>query len=145
MKLAPLRTLSTLSTLRALSALRPRSLRWLALAFMLLPRPEAMAENGANRADAAAETVEWRHYAADQASSKYSPATQIDAGNVDQLEIAWRWTTPDGSVDTKAPAGVLKGTPLMVDGVLYAVSSLNLVSAIDPTVVKIAPPRNARL
>ncbi len=78
-----------------------------------------------------ASMVEWSHYAGDRASSKYSPAAQIDAGNVAKLEIAWRWTTPDRGIDTKAPFGNLKGTPLMVGGVVYAVSSLNLVSALD--------------
>jgi glucose dehydrogenase len=77
--------------------------------------------------------IEWRHYAADRASSKYSPAEQIDRSNVAGLEIAWRFTTPDGKIETAAPAHDLKGTPLMVDGVLYAVSSLNLVSALDPS------------
>ncbi len=83
-------------------------------------------------AAAAQEPVEWRHYAADRASTKYSPAAQIDASNVSKLEVAWRSVTPDGRVDTKAPAGDLKGTPLMVNGTLYAVSALNLVSAINP-------------
>ncbi len=76
--------------------------------------------------------IEWRHYAADHKSSKYSPADQINVGNVVQLTIAWRWTTPDGGIDTKVPFGNLKGTPVMADGVLFAVSALNQVSAIDP-------------
>ena len=86
----------------------------------------------ASSAAPAQDPIEWRHYAADRASTKYSPATQIDASNVSELEVAWRWVTPDGRVDTKAPAGDLKGTPLMVDGTLYAVSALNLVSAVNP-------------
>jgi len=32
--------------------------------------------------------VEWSHYAADHLSSKYSPASQIDARNVGSLEVA---------------------------------------------------------
>ena len=75
--------------------------------------------------------VEWSHYGGDRASTKYSPAAQIDASNVGRLEIAWRWTTPDRTIETTAPFGNLKGTPLMVGGVVYAVSSLNLVSALD--------------
>ena len=81
---------------------------------------------------AAQESVEWRHYAADRASTKYSPAAQIDASNISELEVAWRWVTPDGNVEAPALAGDLKGTPLMVNGTLYAVSALNLVSAINP-------------
>jgi quinoprotein glucose dehydrogenase len=76
-------------------------------------------------------TVEWRHYAADLASSKYSPADLIDASNVATLEVAWRYETPDLGVQTKAPAGNLKGTPLMIGSVLYTVSSLQLVTAVD--------------
>ena len=38
---------------------------------------------------------EWRHYGGDLASSKYSPLSQIDAGNVDELEVFWRWQSPD--------------------------------------------------
>ena len=78
------------------------------------------------------ETIEWRHYAADRASTKYSPAAQVDASNVSRLEAAWRWVTPDGRVEAKTLAGDLKGTPLMVNGTLYAVSAMNLVSALNP-------------
>ena len=81
----------------------------------------------------AQETVEWRHYAADRASTKYSPAAQIDASNVSDLDVAWRWVTPDGRVEARTMAGDLKGTPLMVNDTLYAVSALNLVSAVNPT------------
>ena len=81
----------------------------------------------------AQETIEWRHYAADRASTKYSPAAQIDASNVLKLEVAWRWVTPDSRVETRTLAGDLKGTPLMVNDTLYAVSAMNLVSAIGPT------------
>jgi quinoprotein glucose dehydrogenase len=89
------------------------------------PRPAAAADAGV------VGDVEWRHYAADRHSSKYSPAAQIDAANVGRLEVAWRWTTPDRAIETTAPFGNLKGTPLEVDGVVYAVSALNLVSALD--------------
>jgi quinoprotein glucose dehydrogenase len=75
--------------------------------------------------------VEWRHYAADQASSKYSPADRIDKSNLADLEIAWRYETPDLSIETEIPAGNLKGTPLMIDGVLFMVSSYNVVTAVD--------------
>lgn len=78
-----------------------------------------------------AQDIEWRHYAADRASTKYSPAAQVDASNVASLEVAWRWTTHDHEIETRQPYGILKGTPVVRDGVLYAISSLNLVSALD--------------
>ncbi len=76
--------------------------------------------------------VEWPHYAADRASSKYSPAAEITADNVDLLELAWRWQTRDHELGVRAPYGQLKGTPVMRGGVLYAISSLNVVTALDP-------------
>src|SRR5688572_30922849 len=99
-----------------------------ALASALAADPLARAASDDPRAAA---NIDWSHYAGDRASTKYSPAAQIDAANVGQLEIAWRWTTPDREIETTAPFGNLKGTPLMVGGVLYAVSSLNLVTALD--------------
>src|ERR1044072_2399814 len=35
--------------------------------------------------------VEWLYYGGDQAGSKYSPLTDINAGNVPQLRVAWQW------------------------------------------------------
>lgn len=59
---------------------------------------------------------EWPHYAADLASSRYSPLDQIDASNFDELELAWRFKTDNlgGKPEYK-----LEGTPLMIGGVLY--------------------------
>jgi quinoprotein glucose dehydrogenase len=108
---------------------RASSIAALVLAFALAIAPLARAASDQNRSAAA--DVEWTHYAGDHASTKYSPAAQIDAANVGELAVAWRWTTHDRAIETTAPFGNLKGTPLMVGGVLYAVSSLNLVSALD--------------
>lgn len=78
---------------------------------------------------------EWRHYGGDTASSKYTPLDQIDAGNVQQLEPAWTWQSPDnelsGTVTRQRPS-YFKATPLMVNGKLYTSTGLNLVAAIDP-------------
>ena len=38
---------------------------------------------------------EWRTYAADTYSSKYSPLDQITADNFGDLEVVWRWRTAD--------------------------------------------------
>ena len=38
---------------------------------------------------------EWPAYAGTYAAAKYSPLDQINAGNVKDLQIAWRWTSPD--------------------------------------------------
>jgi quinoprotein glucose dehydrogenase len=60
---------------------------------------------------------EWRTYAADLGSTRYSPLDQINAANFNTLELAWRFKT-----DTLGPRPEykLESTPLMVNGVLYS-------------------------
>ena len=48
---------------------------------------------------------EWRSYAADAGSTKYSPLDQIDAGNFGDLEVAWRWRSVDARVSTTTAGG----------------------------------------
>ncbi|MDT8428567.1 MAG: pyrroloquinoline quinone-dependent dehydrogenase [Pseudomonadales bacterium] len=78
--------------------------------------------------------LEWRSYAGNPASSRYTPLDQINAGNVAQLEIAWSWDSPDNAIfstDSRASAGEFKSTPIMIDGILYISTSLGQVAAID--------------
>ena len=78
---------------------------------------------------------EWRYYAGDAASTKYSPLDQITRANVNSLDIAWRWSSPDNDIvkanPTSRPGG-FQDTPIMVNGVLYTTSSLGVYSAVDP-------------
>ncbi len=60
---------------------------------------------------------EWPHYTADLKGSRYSPLDQINAGNFNKLEVAWRFKTDN--LGTR-PEYKLEGTPLMVKGILYA-------------------------
>ena len=78
---------------------------------------------------------EWRYYAGDAASTKYSPLGQVTRANVGSLEIAWRWSSPDNEIVKANPSarpGGFQDTPIMVNGVLYTTSSLGVYSAIDP-------------
>src|SRR5713226_5765539 len=59
---------------------------------------------------------EWRTYAADLGSTRYSPLDQINAANFNTLEIAWRFKT---DALGPRPEFKLESTPLMVNGVLY--------------------------
>ncbi len=82
---------------------------------------------------------EWPSYAANGASTKYSTADQIDASNVANLEVAWRWTSPDEVIREGKPdlkTFVNETTPLMIDGVLYTSTSMSQAAAIDPTTGK---------
>jgi quinoprotein glucose dehydrogenase len=60
---------------------------------------------------------DWTHYTADVRGTKYSPLDQINAGNFNQLEVAWRFKTDN--LGTR-PEYKLEGTPLAIRGVLYA-------------------------
>ena len=78
---------------------------------------------------------EWRYYGGDAASTKYSPLGQITRANVNQLQIAWRWSSPDNEIAKANPVARPAGyqdTPIMVNGVLYTTTSLGIYVAIDP-------------
>src|SRR5437870_12703587 len=64
-----------------------------------------------------AQTGEWRAYGGDLRHQHYAPLDQINAGNFNTLEVAWRFKTD--SLGPR-PEYKLEGTPLMVGGVLYA-------------------------
>ena len=78
---------------------------------------------------------EWRYYGGDAASTRYSPLDQITRGNVSQLAVAWRWTSPDNEIakaNEAARPGAYQDTPLMFDGVMYTETGLGQFAAIDP-------------
>jgi quinoprotein glucose dehydrogenase len=60
--------------------------------------------------------AEWRTYASDLASTKYSPLDQINATNVSRLQVAWRWKSANFGPRIE---GNMETTPLMIAGVLY--------------------------
>ena len=68
--------------------------------------------------------AEWLTYGRDQAETHYSPLDQINADNVDQLEVAWSWEIPKTGAR-------LEATPLVSDGVMYATGPHSLVFALD--------------
>jgi quinoprotein glucose dehydrogenase len=79
---------------------------------------------------------QWPTYGGDAGSTKYTSLSQINADNFERLDIAWRWQSLDGAlnledVGQEVSFGRMQGTPLMVDGVLYMITSLNQVAAID--------------
>src|SRR5437016_4052675 len=91
--------------------------RPLLLLTLLLVRADAAPQRSV--AGAAAETArmaEWRYYGGDAGSTKYSPLDQIDAGNVKNLRIAWRWKAQNFG---RRPEFNWEVTPLMIGGVLY--------------------------
>ena len=63
------------------------------------------------------ENGEWRSYGGDIKNTRYSPLEQIDAGNFNDLEVAWRIKMSSFGPN---PEYNFQSTPLMVDGVIYS-------------------------
>jgi quinoprotein glucose dehydrogenase len=89
-----------------------RRVVWLVLAVSLLA-VAAMPAWG----QAGAKNGEWRSYGGDLGNTHYSPLDQIGSGNFNQLQVAWRFKTENLG---PTPEYNLEGTPLMVNGVMYA-------------------------
>jgi quinoprotein glucose dehydrogenase len=80
-------------------------------------------------AQAGAPNGSWPFYGGDAGHTRYAPLDQIDASNVADLEIAWRWTSANFGPNALARN---TSTPLMIDGVLYATAGIRrTVVAID--------------
>jgi quinoprotein glucose dehydrogenase len=77
----------------------------------------AFAQPGAQAGLSGTSNGEWPSYAGDLNNYRYSPLDQIGAANFSKLEVAWRFKTD--SLGTR-PEYKLEGTPIMVNGVLYA-------------------------
>jgi quinoprotein glucose dehydrogenase len=81
-------------------------------------------------AQSGAKNGEWRSYAGDVGSTRYSPLDQINASNFGKLEVAWRFKTDNLG---PRPEFQYEGTPLMANGVLYATAgSRRAVVALNP-------------
>src|SRR5262245_31949131 len=78
---------------------------------------------------AAGAIVEWPVYGGSLAAQHYSPLDQINARNVKDLKIAWRWYAGNFG---PSPEMKSETTPLMIGGVLYATAGATRnVVAID--------------
>ena len=82
---------------------------------------------------------EWSTTNGDKGSRRYSELDQIHAGNVADLEVAWRWFGPDAirvqelvaQGDRSAARSVFEATPVYSNGVLYTSTPHSDVVAID--------------
>ena len=93
------------------------------LALFVAPATTQQQQNPSN--------ANWQHYGSDIANTRYSPLSQIDAGNFSKLEVAWTFSTANLG---PTPETNLESTPLVVDGVLYSTAgSRRDVVALDAT------------
>ncbi|MDP7340033.1 MAG: PQQ-binding-like beta-propeller repeat protein [Vicinamibacterales bacterium] len=77
-------------------------------------------------------TGEWRVFAGDQASTKYSGLDQISADNVGDLRPGWIWDAAALDAATGERPRGFRATPLKIGNRLYVSTALNQVAALDP-------------
>lgn len=70
-------------------------------------------------------TADWLAYGRTHSEQRFSPLTDINRDTVSRLGVAWYMDLPDD-------VGLVS-TPLVVDGVLYFVGSMNVIRALDAT------------
>lgn len=70
--------------------------------------------------------ADWLHVGNDLGGTRFSPLTQINAGNVSQLEPAWIYRT-----GVQNPHLGFEATPLMVGDTLYLCTPTNIIIALD--------------
>ncbi|MCP5057066.1 MAG: pyrroloquinoline quinone-dependent dehydrogenase [bacterium] len=83
--------------------------------------------------DSSGPTAEWPEWGGDKGGMHYSPLTQVNARNVDGLELAWEHRSGDfnpPSADKMTTA--LQVTPIVVNETLYYCTPHMRVFALDP-------------
>src|SRR5579859_4283141 len=75
------------------------------------------------------EQMDWPAYGGGPLNDHYSPLSQINRSNVQDLQVAW-------SFDTEEEGG-LQTSPIVVDGVLYGLTPTQKVFALDAATGKL--------
>jgi len=68
----------------------------------------------------------WENYGGNKENNHYSSLTQIDTGNVSQLQVAWTYHTGDSDKATQ-----IQVNPIVIGNILYAVSPKLKLFALD--------------
>lgn len=93
---------------------------------VLMCAPSAWSQSGTD-----VSAGDWPDYNGNMAAQRYSPLDQINADNVDSLQIAWRFSTEKFG---PSPEFNNTSTPLEIDGVLYAtMGATRNIAALDAT------------
>jgi quinoprotein glucose dehydrogenase len=99
-------------------------MRWLQGLLIILMAPPLV--------EAQSRQVEWPYYGGDPGGSRYSPLTDINAGNLSRLRVAWQWKHWETRLaEFGTTPGFFENTPLMIDGVLYVTTPYNSAAALD--------------
>ena len=78
--------------------------------------------DGQTGASSSKSETEWRFFGGDAGATRYSSANQINAANVRDLRVAWRWSARNFG---PRPANQMQVSPLIVDGVMYTTAGVN--------------------
>ena len=101
---------------------------WIIVPGLLLVAASALAQNGAVDG-------EWKSFAGDLGSTKYSALDQVNANNVGSLEIAWRRPLVDPAYTAMDPdlrfSNQSSAAPLVIGGIGYVPNTIGLVEAFD--------------
>jgi quinoprotein glucose dehydrogenase len=73
---------------------------------------------------------EWAYYGRDAGGARFSPLTRIDRTNVARLKPAWTYHTAEIPEDGRSRS--FEATPLVIGGVMYLVTPLGKIIALDP-------------
>lgn len=71
--------------------------------------------------------ADWSHYGSTPAGTRFSPQTQINKDNVDQLQVAWTYRTGE----IARGASEYQNTPIQVGDTLYTCTPTSKVIALD--------------
>jgi quinohemoprotein ethanol dehydrogenase len=105
------------------SGRRPAALLGASLAALLSLPLHAADVDGKRIANADQEPENWMSHGRDYGEQRYSPLKKVDAGNVDELGLAWSYKL---DIDRGVEA-----TPIVVDGVMYTTGPFSIVYALD--------------
>ncbi|MDB5687346.1 MAG: Quinoprotein glucose dehydrogenase, partial [Rhizorhabdus sp.] len=79
---------------------------------------------------------EWPALGGTELFQRYSPLDQIAPTNLPSLGVAWERPSIAEALSAKfpdlSPSAYNRGTPIMVNGLLYVPDAVGLVEAIDP-------------
>ena len=95
---------------------------WTAPAVILLLLPAGMFSS---------EISDWPSYGHDPGGQRFSSLSQISKGNVGRLKVAWTFRTGDAYQPEHSRPTAFEATPLCIDGVLYLITPLGRVIALN--------------
>jgi len=105
-----------------------KGFKWLSVAMAPALVAQASAQTTGNGA--------WNYFGGSHAFQRYSALDQIDAESVKKLTVLWTRPGLDPALAKAfpdvSPSNYLRGTPTMIDGVLYSPNAIGLIEAFDP-------------